>query len=137
MPPFGAYFYKYSIPASPPAGNSAGRSFSPIPPLLGLVLSSGKFIFIFIKEATFEKICANIYDIFRTVLQAGVKACQGDESKLKDFFLQRIRQIPTGWKTACDKADLHGDQVQVHIEKLKLRTAEEIEKTFLQIREEA
>lgn len=88
-------------------------------------------------EATFEKIRANIYDIFRTVLNAGVKACQGDEGKLRDFFLQRIRQIPASWKTACDKADQHGDQVQVHIEKLKLQTAEEIEKTFLQIWEEA
>ena len=38
-------------------------------------------------EADFEKIRANIYDIFRTVLNAALKKCGEDEAAVKDFFL--------------------------------------------------
>lgn len=51
-------------------------------------------------EATFEKIKANIYDVFRTALAAGVNTCGQDEAKLSSFFAVRLQQIPSNWVAA-------------------------------------
>lgn len=84
-------------------------------------------------EATFEKIRANIFDIFRTVLSAGVNVHPDDPAALKTFFLQRLEQIPSGWRTSYEKASQHGNTAQMAIEKIKLKALEEIQTAFTQI----
>lgn len=81
-------------------------------------------------EGTFEKIRANIFDIFRTVLSAGVKAHPDDPDALKAFFLQRLQQIPSGWKASYEKASQHGNTAQMAIEEIKLKALSEIQQTF-------
>lgn len=87
-------------------------------------------------EANFEKIRANIFDIFRTILSVGEKSCEDRPEAMRDFFLKRLQQIPSGWRTAYEKASAHGDTVQMHIEEIKLQALKEIEETFHQIWEE-
>lgn len=82
-------------------------------------------------EANFEKIRANVYDIFRTVYTAGKRTADPDA-----FFLQRLESIPLNWKTALEKAEKYEDAGAVRIEMLKLETAEEIRRVFIGIKEE-
>ena len=42
-------------------------------------------------EANFEKVKANIYDIFRTIFSAGAKSCKDDSEAVKRFFMLKIR----------------------------------------------
>ena len=87
-------------------------------------------------EAELEKIRANVYDIFRTVLSAGVKACKGDEADVRSFFEQKCEQIPSNWLASLEKASQHGDELKVRIEQLKLDTIGEIKESFALIWEE-
>lgn len=87
-------------------------------------------------EATFEKIRANIFDIFRTILSVGEKSCKDRPEAMQDFFVKRLQQIPSSWRTAYEKASAHGDTVQMHIEEIKLQAVKEIEEAFKGIWEE-
>lgn len=84
-------------------------------------------------EGTFEKIRANIFDIFRTVLSAGVKVHPNDPEALKTFFLQRLEQIPSGWRASYEKAGRHGNAAQMAVEEVKLKALEEIQTAFTEI----
>ena len=86
-------------------------------------------------EAELEKIRANVYDIFQTVLSAGVKARKG-EDELRCFFEQKCEQIPSNWLASLEKAAQHGDELKVRIEQLKLDTIGEIKESFALIWEE-
>ena len=86
-------------------------------------------------EAAFEKIRANVYDIFRTILSVAVKTCEGEEA-VRSFFAHRLQIIPSGWAASYEKAGLHHDPVKMQIEKLKLDTVEEIRKRFTSVWEE-
>ena len=88
-------------------------------------------------EANFEKVRANIFDVFRTVLCAAAKACKGDPGKTKQFFEEKMIQIPSNWEAAREKAALHNDTIGMHIEQIKLDAVREIRDTFSRIREEA
>lgn len=87
-------------------------------------------------EADFEKIKANIYDIFRTVLTTAVKQSAGDESAIRRFVLLRLEQIPAAWTASYDRAKLHGDVEKMRIESLKRNTARTIRTKFTEIWEE-
>lgn len=87
-------------------------------------------------EANFEKVKANIYDIFRTIFSAGAKSCKDDSEAVKRFFMLKIQQIPTSWTEAYNKAKQHNDGVKMRIEQIKLDTAGEIRETFAEIWEE-
>ena len=87
-------------------------------------------------EAAFEKIRANVYDIFHTILSVAVKTCEGEEA-VRSFFDTRARVIPSGWTAAYEKARLHHDPVRMQIEKLKLDTVDEIRERFTSVWEEA
>ena len=87
-------------------------------------------------EANFEKVKANIYDIFRTIFSAGAKSCKDDSEAVKRFFMLKIQQIPTTWTEAYNKAKQHNDGVKMRIEQIKLDTAGEIRETFAEIWEE-
>ena len=84
-------------------------------------------------EASFEKIRANVYDIFRTVLSAAAKTCGNDEDAVQSFFLRRLAAIPSGWSDACEKARQHGDPVRVQIETIKLGAVSEIKDRFAEV----
>lgn len=86
-------------------------------------------------EADFEKIRANVYDIFRTVYTAGKRA-KKEESLIAEFFLDRIGQIPQSWENALEKAKNHGDARAIQIETVKLETADEIRAVFTKLWEE-
>jgi len=75
-------------------------------------------------EAKFEKIRANIYDIFRTMVNASVKISNGSEEKARAFYFGKLEQIPENWKKAYALAEKHGDSEAMHIESIKLETKE-------------
>lgn len=84
-------------------------------------------------EANFEKVQANVYDIFRTVLAAAANTCAGDPEAMQRFFLQKAEKIPSNWAAAYHKAEQHHDTVRMRIEQIKLETAEEIRNAFAEI----
>ena len=87
-------------------------------------------------EATFEKVRANVYDIFRTVLSVAGKTSEGEEAA-GCFFLQRLESIPSGWKAAYEKAQAHDDPVRLRIERIKLDAVREVKEQFLRVWGEA
>ena len=88
-------------------------------------------------EAIFEKVKANIYDVFRTVLSVAVKTGSGDADKVHAFFVQRAEQIPVGWAAALEKAREHDDTVRMQTEQIKLDTVQVIREKFTKIWEGA
>lgn len=77
-------------------------------------------------EANFEKIKANVYDIFKTVFLAARKQCGDDQSKTREFFLKKLEQIPSGWAAAYEEARQHEDAGAMHIESVKLEVVRDI-----------
>lgn len=88
-------------------------------------------------EAVFEKIRMNVYGIFRSICQTSAKINENDTAKTCDFLLFQLEKIPSTWKSAYENAEKHGDTGRMHIEQLKLETAEEIRRTVLNWREHA
>lgn len=86
-------------------------------------------------EANFEKIRANVYDIFKTVFLTAEKQYGGDRLKMWEFFLKKLEQIPSGWTAAYEEARRHDDARAMHIESVKLETARDIRENILQIKE--
>lgn len=84
-------------------------------------------------EANFEKIRANVYDIFRTILSVAVENGKGDREAVKRFFMEKTEKIPANWIAAYDKANQHGDEEQMQIETIKLDTVQEIKQKFLAV----
>ena len=87
-------------------------------------------------EGNFEKIRANVYEIFRTILSAAQKVCEEDDSAQREFFLQKAEQIPASWRVSYEKAKQNGDAEKTHIESIKLDTIQEIKDRCMQIWEE-
>lgn len=88
-------------------------------------------------EAVFEKVKANVYDIFRTILSVAVKTSKGDSDAVRRFFIQKTGQIPSSWVTAYDKAKQHDDVVKMRLEQIKLDTVDRIKENFAKIWEGA
>lgn len=88
-------------------------------------------------EAVLERIRANIYDVFRTVLSVAVKTCPNQEEAVGRFFLRRAETIPSAWAASYEKARQHHDPVKLRIEQIKLDTAGEIKEHFLRVWEGA
>lgn len=81
-------------------------------------------------EAVFEKIKGNVFEIFETVLSAGVKACGSEEAAVREFFTQKLAQIPQGWQNALESTRAHEDAERAKIEELKLDAVREIRAEF-------
>lgn len=81
-------------------------------------------------EAAHEKIKANVYGIFRTILSVAVKTGKGDPDAVRHFFFLKIQQIPSNWTTAYDQARQHDDTVKIQVEQIKLDTAARIRGSF-------
>ena len=88
------------------------------------------------EEGNFEKVRANVYEIFKTILSAAEKVCGKDDLARKHFFLQKVEEIPANWMTSYEKAKQHGDVEKMHIENIKLDTIREIKDRCTQIWEE-
>lgn len=88
-------------------------------------------------EASFEKVKANIYGIFRTVFGVALQYCKNDSQAVAHFFRLRIQQIPLNWETSYREAQQHQDAVKMRIEEIKLGVIKEIEEHFTSIWEEA
>ncbi|MDE6280403.1 MAG: hypothetical protein K2M15_01205 [Oscillospiraceae bacterium] len=89
-----------------------------------------------IDEGNFEKVRANVYEIFKTILSVAERVCGKDDSAKRDFFLQKAEQIPTSWTASYEKAKQNGDVEKMHIERIKLDTIQEIKDMCAQIWEE-
>ena len=87
-------------------------------------------------EGNFEKVRANVYEIFKTILSVAERVCGKDDLAKKFFFLQKAEQIPTSWVSSYEKAKQNGDVEKMHIESIKLDTIQEIKDMCMQIWEE-
>ena len=88
-------------------------------------------------EAVFEKVRANIYDAMRTWLAVAVRIGSGNADAAKDFFIQRVEQIPAAWAAAYDKAKEHDDTVRMQTEQVKLDVVREVRAKFDEVWEGA
>ena len=87
-------------------------------------------------EGNFEKIRANAYEIFKTILSVAERVCGKDDLAKRAFFLQKAEQILTSWTVSYEKAKQNGDARKMHIESIKLDTIREIKDMCMQIWEE-
>lgn len=87
-------------------------------------------------ERNFEKVRANVYEIFKTILSVAERVCGKDDLAKRRFFLQKAEQIPTSWTTSYEKAKQNGDVKKMYIESVKLDTIREIKDMCMQIWEE-
>ena len=87
-------------------------------------------------EGKFEKIRANVYEIFKTILSVAERVCGKDDLAKRAFFLQKAEQIPANWMASYKKAEQNGDAKKMHIEGIKLDTVQKIKDMFMQIWEE-
>lgn len=87
-------------------------------------------------ESVFERIRANVYGIFVSVLEAADKQYGADETAMRQFCRRKLEEIPAEWEAAAQKADAHHDERAAFLERLKLRAAGEIRKKALAVSEE-
>lgn len=86
-------------------------------------------------EASFEKIRANVFDIFRTMLSVARRVSGEEDAAANRFFLEKLDTIPENWRTALAQAEAHGDAVRAQIERVKLGALDEIRRTFSDMEE--
>lgn len=84
-------------------------------------------------EAVFEKIRANVYNIFRSIFGVAVNTCGEDADKVRDFLLKQIDHIPASWLATYETARQHNDAAKVQIEEIKLAVVQEIQVEFTKI----
>lgn len=84
-------------------------------------------------ESNFEKIKANIYDIFRTIFSVALRNGNGDADAVNRFFLVKMEEIPSNWRLSYDKAKQHDDVHKMQTEEIKLDTVREIRAAFERI----
>ena len=87
-------------------------------------------------EAVFERIRANVYHIFRTILDVAVRNCGEDTEKIREFVLKQIDHIPASWNMAYEAAKQHNDTAKVQIEEIKLAVVQGISAELTKIWEE-
>lgn len=90
-----------------------------------------------VDEGNFEKIRANVYEIFRTILSVAEKTYGKDDFAKRRFLFQKAEQIPANWAASYERAKQNGDAEKMHIESLKLGAAREIRERCMQIWGEA
>ena len=72
-------------------------------------------------EAVFEKIRANVFEIFLSVWNTARK-----QPEPMAFFRRQLAAIPANWEAALEKAKAHGDEARAHTELLKLEAVRAI-----------
>ncbi len=86
-------------------------------------------------EADFEKIRANVFGIFKAVLETSLKK-YGESDEAMSFFRGKLRDIPASWRAALAAAGDKGDSAAAYVEKLKLQSVSEIEKALAEGKDE-
>lgn len=84
-------------------------------------------------EATFEKVKANVYDIFKTILSVAIKTSGENERAAALFFKKKLDEIPASWEQSLFVATEHDDVKKAHIEKTKLEAAQDISTVFMRL----
>ncbi len=79
-----------------------------------------------IDEGNFEKVRANVYEIFKTILSVAERLYGEDNVAKRHFFLQKAEEIPASWAASYEAAQQNGDAEKMHMESLKLDTSREI-----------
>ena len=79
-----------------------------------------------VDEANFQKIRANVFGIFKAVLDTAVKA-KGESREALNFFSAKLRDIPASWRSALGSAQSSESAL---VERLKMQSVSEIERTF-------
>lgn len=77
-------------------------------------------------EASFEKIRANVFDIFRTMLSVAQQVSGGESTAARHFLEEKLDSIPANWRAALARAEEHDDTVRAQIERIKLSAVDEI-----------
>ncbi len=72
-------------------------------------------------EAVFEKIRANVFEIFLSVWNTARK-----QPEPMAFFCRQLAAIPANWEASLEKANAHGDEARAHTELLKLEAVRAI-----------
>lgn len=85
-------------------------------------------------EAIFAKIQENVFNIFKSVLQAGIKSSENNKDALL-FLEKRMSSIVGTWETALSAAKEHNNYQEIHIESLKLETAAQIRQNISKLQE--
>ena len=88
-------------------------------------------------EGNFEKIRANVYEIFKTILSAAERVCGKDDVAVRRFFMEKVEQLPTSGAAAYEAAQQNGDVERMHMEGIKLDAIREIRYMYRQIWGEA
>lgn len=88
-------------------------------------------------EARFERISANIYSLFQTLLAMAVELHRDDEKAARRYFVQMIEAFPSDWAASYELARQRDDLIMQLIEKTKLDTVDEIKEYFAIVWEEA
>ena len=88
-------------------------------------------------EARFERISANIYSLFQTLLSVAVELHRDDEKAARRFFVQRLEEFPSDWAAAYELARQRDNLIMQLVEKTKLDTVDEIKEYFAIVWEEA
>ncbi len=86
-----------------------------------------------VDEGVFENIRMNIYEIFQTLFLAAEKNSGGNKLALQKDFLQKLDRVPENWRLSYEKAKEHGDVKKMHIEGIKLETAQEVREIFEEV----
>jgi len=84
-------------------------------------------------EAIFTRIENNIYQVFKTVFAAAIKAHGDDDAAIGDFFKQKLITIPATWHETVVKAVQHGDLEAAYVETRKIAAADDIKAAFYRI----
>ncbi len=84
-------------------------------------------------EGVFENIRMNIYEIFQTLFLVAERNSGGNKLILRQDFRQKLDRVPENWRISYEKAKEHGDARKIHIEGIKLETAQEIREIFEEV----
>lgn len=96
-----------------------------------------------IDEANLEKVKANIYDVFNTMINASYKKVSSknsmDENSLYEKFnteyLKTFERIPSSWRERLENAKKYNDIDTEVVEKTKLEVVDELRINFLELME--
>lgn len=84
-------------------------------------------------EAIFAKIRGNVFEIFNTIFNVGIRSSSGFDERVYQFFLERLEQILQNWEHSRENAKNYHEAEKEFIESIKLETANQIKGEFQRI----
>ena len=84
-------------------------------------------------EADFIKVQLNVFDIFNTIFFVALKLCGRNGGDVRDYFLEKIEEIPKNWIISLQRAERYGDMKKACVEKIKSDTVDQIKKEFREL----